>query len=121
MVTRTLTTQRPDINLPVVDDDFIDESFERVTGAELVFGNDVQLLIDATENYPEWLSAIEKAEKRIFFESYIIHQDEQGESPGAERIHAGRHDRFPESRRRLGGDGPAGDDAAAGRGRDGHD
>jgi len=79
MVTRTLTARRPDINLPVVDDDFIDESFERVTGAELVFGNDVRLLIDATENYPAWLEAIEKAEKRIFFESYIIHEDEQGE------------------------------------------
>jgi cardiolipin synthase len=79
MVTRTSTVQRPNIDLPVVDDDFIDESFERVTGAELVFGNDVQLLIDATENYPEWLGAIEKAEKRIFFESYIIHEDKQGE------------------------------------------
>lgn len=76
---RTLTAKRPDINLPVVDEDFIDESFERVTGAELVFGNDVQLLIDATDNYPAWLEAIDSAEKRILFESYIIHEDEQGD------------------------------------------
>ncbi|MFN6962851.1 MAG: phospholipase D-like domain-containing protein [Pyrinomonadaceae bacterium] len=65
--------------LPPLDADFISDSFDRVTGAELVRGNDVRLLIDATENYPEWLAAIRSAERRILFESYIIHEDEQGE------------------------------------------
>src|SRR5262245_39839607 len=79
MVARTVTAKRPEIDLPVIDREFMSESFDRVTGAELVHGNDVKLLIDATENYPVWLEAIAKAEKRIFFESYIIHEDEQGE------------------------------------------
>ena len=79
MVMRSATIPQPGIDLPILDADFVDESLERVTGAELVHGNDVRLLIDAAENYPAWLEAIERAEKRIFFESYIIHEDEQGE------------------------------------------
>lgn len=57
---------------------FVEESFDRVTGAELIQGNEVRLLKDAAENYPAWLAAIEGARHRIFFESYIIHEDEQG-------------------------------------------
>jgi cardiolipin synthase A/B len=79
MVTKTATRPAVGINLPFIDREFIDRSFERVTGAELIQGNDVGLLIDAAENYPEWLAAIGAAERRIFFESYIIHEDEQGE------------------------------------------
>ena len=56
----------------------VSESIERVTSADLIGGNDVRLLRDATENYPEWLEAIRSAERRILFESYIIHEDEQG-------------------------------------------
>lgn len=74
------TTTRPNlkIDLPVLDRNFVDESFERVTGAELIHGNDVRLLIDAAENYPAWMDAIANAEHRILFESYIVHDDEQG-------------------------------------------
>ena len=79
MVTKTAERKSASIELPVFDNSFIDESFERVTGAELIHGNDVQLLIDAAENYPAWLSAIKSAEKRIYFESYIIHDDDQGD------------------------------------------
>ncbi|HEX6126246.1 MAG TPA: phospholipase D-like domain-containing protein [Pyrinomonadaceae bacterium] len=77
---RTTTKPRPviDIDRTLVDPDFQNESLERVTRAELIHGNDVGLLVDASENYPAWLDAIEKAEDRIFFESYIIHEDEQG-------------------------------------------
>jgi cardiolipin synthase len=57
---------------------FVEESFDRVTGAKLLPGNAVRLLKDAADNYPAWLAAIEGAEERIFFESYIIHEDEQG-------------------------------------------
>jgi len=58
--------------------EFVEESFDRVTGAKLLHGNEVELLIDAGENYPAWLAAIESAKERIFFESYIIHEDAQG-------------------------------------------
>ena len=78
MSTRFAEPIAKEIDLPVLDRDFIDESLERVTGAQLIYGNDVRLLIDATENYPAWLEAIDSAEKRIFFETYIIHDDEQG-------------------------------------------
>ena len=86
MSTRFAEPIAKDIDLPVLDRDFIDESFERVTGAQLIHGNDVRLLIDATENYPAWLEAIDSAEKRIFFETYIIHNDEQGELFGNKLI-----------------------------------
>src|SRR5687768_3975444 len=78
MVTKVAGRKIANIEFPVLDREFINESFERVTGAELIHGNDVHLLVDATANYPAWLEAIESAEKRIFFESYIIHGDEQG-------------------------------------------
>ncbi|HSK73594.1 MAG TPA: phospholipase D-like domain-containing protein, partial [Pyrinomonadaceae bacterium] len=58
--------------------EFIEQSFDRVTGSQLITGNDVRLLKDAAENYPAWLAAIENAEDRILFESYIIHEDRQG-------------------------------------------
>lgn len=68
-----------DIDLPVFDGDVFGDALERVTGSKLIHNNDVRLLIDATENYPAWLEAIESAETRILFESYIIHNDKQGE------------------------------------------
>ncbi|HEY8561891.1 MAG TPA: phospholipase D-like domain-containing protein [Pyrinomonadaceae bacterium] len=58
--------------------EFVEESFDRVTGAELLTGNEIRLLKDAAENYPAWLAAIEAARHYVFFESYIIHEDEQG-------------------------------------------
>ncbi len=79
MVTRVAEPQAPNIDIPVIDRDFIDESFERVTAAKLIHGNGLRLLIDAAENYPAWMEAIEAAEKYIYFESYIIHGDEQGQ------------------------------------------
>ena len=59
--------------------EFVEDSFDRITGSKLIAGCDVRLLCDAAENYPAWLEAIEKARNRIFFESYIIHEDRQGE------------------------------------------
>ena len=56
----------------------IDQAFTRATGAALVPGNAVRLLRDAAENYPAWLRAIAAAERTIYFESYIIHEDEAG-------------------------------------------
>lgn len=54
------------------------QAFARAAGAPLVAGNSVRLLKDARENYPAWLEAIRSAERTIHFESYIIHEDEQG-------------------------------------------
>jgi cardiolipin synthase A/B len=56
-----------------------ENSLSRVAGAELVRGNYVRLLKDASENYPAWLKAINGAKQRIHFESYIIHEDETGQ------------------------------------------
>jgi cardiolipin synthase len=77
---RTVSVVKPktNIDLPIAERDFFDDVFERVTQAPLIHGNDVKLLRDAKENYPEWLAAIDGAESYIYFESYIIHEDEQG-------------------------------------------
>jgi cardiolipin synthase len=56
-----------------------EQAFLRASGSLLIPGNSVRVLRDARENYPAWLEAIESAERTIHFESYIIHEDEQGE------------------------------------------
>jgi cardiolipin synthase len=53
--------------------------FARITAAPLIRGNSVRLLKDARENYPAWLDAINRAERWIHFESYIIHEDKIGD------------------------------------------
>ena len=58
--------------------DLANQAFSRAAGAPLIPGNSVRLLIDARENYPAWLDAIQSAERYIHFESYIIHEDEVG-------------------------------------------
>lgn len=70
--------EKRNIDSLALSHEFVEESFDRVTGAELLPFNEVRLLKDAAENYPAWLAAIEAARERIFFESYIIHEDEQG-------------------------------------------
>ena len=72
MRTNTAIRPRSEIDIPLITTDVADESFERVTGAPLLSGNGIRLLIDAAENYPAWLEAIESAQDRVFFESYII-------------------------------------------------
>lgn len=58
--------------------EFIEETFDRITGTQLHRRASVRLLLNATENYPEWIDAIKSAKKQILFESYIIHDDEWG-------------------------------------------
>jgi phosphatidylserine/phosphatidylglycerophosphate/cardiolipin synthase-like enzyme len=53
--------------------------FARTAGVPLLAGNAVQLLRDAAENYPAWLEAIQSAEHFIHCESYILHEDAQGQ------------------------------------------
>ncbi len=56
-----------------------EQAFTRTAGASLIEGNTVRLLRDAQENYPAWLAAIESAQRYIHFESYIMHEDAQGQ------------------------------------------
>src|SRR3954451_4533500 len=55
------------------------QAFSRAAGAPLVEGNSVRLLLDARENYPAWLTAIDAAQRHIHFESYIVYEDEVGQ------------------------------------------
>ena len=57
---------------------FAERAFWRATGSRLILGNAVRILKNADENYPTWLKAIESAQSTIHFESYIIHEDDQG-------------------------------------------
>ena len=50
----------------------------RAAGAPLIEGNAVRLLLDAAENYPAWLAAINDARSAVFFENYIIRDDTTG-------------------------------------------
>ncbi|MGL5018745.1 MAG: phospholipase D-like domain-containing protein [Luteolibacter sp.] len=54
------------------------QAFSRAAGVPLVIGNSIRLLKDAQENYPAWIAAIRAAKHRIYFESYIIHEDDTG-------------------------------------------
>ncbi|HXU52917.1 MAG TPA: phospholipase D-like domain-containing protein [Casimicrobiaceae bacterium] len=55
-----------------------ERAFARATGAVAVGGNDVRLLLDAKDNYPAWLAAIESAHDAVRFETYIIADDATG-------------------------------------------
>lgn len=52
--------------------------FFRSAGAPLISGNAVRVLLDAQENYPAWLAAIEGALRTIHLEMYIVHNDTIG-------------------------------------------
>lgn len=56
-----------------------EQAFARTARVPLVGGNQVRVLRDAQENYPAWLAAISAAEHYIHFESYILHEDAQGQ------------------------------------------
>lgn len=68
-----------------------EQAFSRTTGAPLVAGNRVELLLDGPANYPEWLAAIDAAERHIHLEMYIFHDDEVGQR-FAERLAARAHE-----------------------------
>ncbi len=67
-------------------------AFSRAAGAPLIEGNQVDLLIDAHDNYSAWLEAIRAARHSILFENYIIRADDTGREfvdALAERARAG--------------------------------
>ncbi|MEO8345202.1 MAG: phospholipase D-like domain-containing protein [Betaproteobacteria bacterium] len=55
-----------------------DRAFARAAGSAPSDFNAVRLLLDAGENFPAWLEAINKAERYILFESYLILNDPLG-------------------------------------------
>ncbi len=55
-----------------------ERAFARATGAVATDDNAVELLLDAAQNYPAWLEAIEGAKKSIRIETYIIDNDAVG-------------------------------------------
>jgi len=55
-----------------------EQAFSRAAGAPLVLGNRVDLLLDASENYPAWKQAIADARRTVHLEMYIFHDDEVG-------------------------------------------
>jgi cardiolipin synthase len=57
---------------------FTEQAFLRTTGTPLTPGNNLRLLKDSTENYPAWLEAIHTAKRKVYFENYIINNDEVG-------------------------------------------
>ena len=69
-----------------------ERAFARAAGSPASEGNAVRLLCDARENYPAWREALERAQRFILFESYIVENDSIGrEFAGilAERARAG--------------------------------
>ena len=69
-----------------------EQAFSRAAGAPLVAGNRVRILKDADENFPAWLETIATARRTIFFEHYIVADDEVGRefvAALAERARAG--------------------------------
>ena len=70
----------------------VQQAFTRAAGAPLVDGNAVRLLKDGAENYPAWMAAIHAARRTIYFENYIINDDDVGQQLAAalsERARAG--------------------------------
>jgi cardiolipin synthase len=63
---------------PFLSNALSEQLISRATGSELVPGNRIKILIDGRENYPAWIEAICSAKETIFFESYIIYEDEIG-------------------------------------------
>jgi cardiolipin synthase len=55
-----------------------EQAFSRAAGAPLVLGNRLELLLDAEENFPAWLEAIEGARRLILLEAYILADDVLG-------------------------------------------
>jgi cardiolipin synthase len=58
--------------------DLVEQAYRRASGAPLVEGNAVRILKDGAANYAAWFAAIRVARKTVFFENYIIEDDEVG-------------------------------------------
>jgi cardiolipin synthase len=51
---------------------------ERATGAPTICGNEIRLQFDGPHTFSAWLEAIAAAEKFVYFENYLLRDDETG-------------------------------------------
>jgi len=51
---------------------------ERATGAPTICGNEIRLQFEGPNTFSAWLEAIEAAEKFVYFENYLLRDDEIG-------------------------------------------
>jgi cardiolipin synthase len=66
------------INLDTPVRRMAEQALSRAAGAPLIGGNSTRLLIDASDNYIEWLAAMRVARHRILLENYIFADDDVG-------------------------------------------
>ena len=71
-------TPLPDATLLLEASELVEQAYRRASGAPLVEGNAVRILKDGAANYTAWFAAIRAARKTVFFENYIIEDDEVG-------------------------------------------
>jgi cardiolipin synthase len=58
--------------------ELVEQAYRRASGASRVDGNAVRILKDGAANFAAWFAAIRAARKTVFFENYIIEDDEVG-------------------------------------------
>lgn len=58
---------------------YAEQALSRAAGAPLTGGNAVSILRDAKDHFPAWLEAIERAERQVHLECYIISDDRVGQ------------------------------------------
>ena len=63
---------RPSLNA------MIEQLIQRASGAAARSGNQIEILLDSTENFPEWEAALRSAQESICIEMYIFATDEFG-------------------------------------------
>jgi cardiolipin synthase len=68
----------PSVQAATPSQTLTEQAFLRTTGTPLVPGNGLRILKDSTDNYPAWLEAIHAARRKVYFENYIIGNDEIG-------------------------------------------
>ncbi|EGV35862.1 phospholipase D-like domain-containing protein [Neisseria weaveri] len=56
----------------------IEQMMYRASGAEARYGNQIELLLDSTENFPAWEAALQSANESICIEMYIFAPNEYG-------------------------------------------
>jgi cardiolipin synthase len=68
----------PDADLLLAASELVERAYTRASGAPRVEGNAVRILKDGAANFAAWFAAIRAARKTVFFENYIIEDDEVG-------------------------------------------
>ena len=88
--TKEPVTASPDATLLLAASELVEQAHRRASGAPLVKGNAVRILKDGAANYTAWFAAIGAARKTVFFENYIIEDDEVGRELAAGLIDRAR-------------------------------